>query len=302
MIYEIGDYPIRPAVVADSLDLDEQLLTRILRLYAKEQVVRETDRHFCSECDSLISDQDQSCDNCETIFKLLQPAMTKVFVIVEPILRQGFADVVETPADIVVQFVAGDRGGSQANQLKIPDEMKILQDSLKAGVNAGFFKHPQPILGATAHDLGKAYLNRPAVLHVAGHGNDRSLSLIAHQGSMVTTRQLTGHELVKILTSYPSRLQLCVLNACDSREIAELLAGSGAVDVAIGWSGQPSDVSAITFVKYFYEHLSHGLIVWQAFNLAQATLGIVSAGVSPFLFARTGVDLATFRLPRGSEA
>ncbi|MCI0350635.1 MAG: CHAT domain-containing protein, partial [Acidobacteriales bacterium] len=219
----------------------------------------------------------------------------------EPILRQDFADAAETPTEIVVQFVAGDRGGSQANLLKIPDEMKVLQDSLKAGVNAGFFKHPQPILGATAHDLGKAYLNQPAVLYVAGHGNDRSLSLIAHQGPMVTTQPLTGDQLVQILTNFPSRLLLCVLNACESREIAEHLANSAAVDVAIGWSGKPSDVSAITFVKHFYEHLSHGLTVRQAFNLAQATLGIVSASVSPILFARTGIDLPTFRLLRGSK-
>src|SRR5580704_13251109 len=78
LIYDIGDYPIRPTVVADNLDLDVGLLTRVLRLYAKEQVVQEEDRFYCSNCDCMVSDENQSCDICETNFTLVKPENTRV--------------------------------------------------------------------------------------------------------------------------------------------------------------------------------------------------------------------------------
>src|SRR5688572_5051602 len=96
LIYDIGDHPIRPDVVADSLDVDERLLTRVLRLYSKEQVVREEERTYCSRCDSLVLDKDGCCDNCEVAFTVAQPRRIMVFTIVEPILRQDLTDEINT--------------------------------------------------------------------------------------------------------------------------------------------------------------------------------------------------------------
>src|SRR5437867_6410733 len=75
-----------------------------------------------------------------------------------------------------VLFIAGDRGGSQVNQLQIPTEYHEIQTALRGSEYRGVIALANPILGATRERLAEAYRERPTIVHFAGHGNDRSLS------------------------------------------------------------------------------------------------------------------------------
>jgi hypothetical protein len=298
VLYDIGDHPILPTVMADNLDVDEGTLRRILRQYEVAQVVRQENRWYCSRCNELVDENRDYCDLCDTRFETLRPEKALVFVVCEPILRVEFGSSTETPVEVCVLFVAGDRGGANENQVNIPDEWRDVKAALKAGPNAQFFQAADIIIGANVADLGNAYQQNPTVLHVAGHGNGRSLSLLERRGSTVSSKPLPQEQLRDILANYPERVLLCLLNACDSEAIADHLAKNNVVDIAIGWKGQPSDAIAIAFAKQFYGHLTHGLTIRQAFGLASATTCRPDSSVFPSLFAADGVDLTSYRLPQ----
>src|SRR5207244_9080555 len=136
---------------------------------------------------------------------------------------------------ITILFVAGDRGGSQRNQIQIPREFDSIQNALRSSEHREAFNLANPILAATHQKLVEAYRHRPRILHFAGHGDDRSLSFISDQGLLVNHIPLIAEHLAAILLSFPERVRLCVLNTCDSASVAKHLVDKRAVGAALGW-------------------------------------------------------------------
>src|SRR5207245_714677 len=116
---------------------------------------------------------------------------------------------------VTILFVAGDRGGSQRNQIQIPRELDSIQNALRGCEHRDAISLANPTLAATHQKLTEAYRHRPAILHFAGHGDDRSLSFISDQGLLVTQIPLVAEQLAAILRNFPERIRLCVLNTCD---------------------------------------------------------------------------------------
>lgn len=298
MLYDIGDHPIQVTQTADALDLEENILWRILREYEAENAVRQEQRLFCAKCDALVDERRDYCDVCDTRFDTLRPEKVSTFEVSEPIARVNFSNSPEPPEEVRVVMLAGERGGSNEIQISIPDERRNVAAALKSGLNSQFFHFVHFGPGATADDLASAYQHNPTVLHLVGHGNSRTLSLLERRGTTVTPRPIAQEQLSEVLLNYPCRILLCLLNACDSHTIASHLASCNAVDIAIGWSGQPPDAVALAFAKQFYEHLSQGLLVRQAFGLASATACRPNITAVPRLISAEGIDLNTYRLPR----
>jgi hypothetical protein len=188
---------------------------------------------------------------------------------------------------ITILFVAGDRGGSRHNQVQIPREFDRIQAAIRGAEHRDTFAIATPIQATTHLKLTAAYRGQPTVLHFAGHGDDRSLSLLLDQDLVVTEAPIVAEELVKVLGSFPKRIRLCVLNACESDNLARRLVDEGAVDSAIGWSGKVSDANAIAFAEGLYRCLADGLAISQAVTLAAA--GAQSTD-PPGLYTRPGVD------------
>lgn len=187
---------------------------------------------------------------------------------------------------LTVLFVAGDRGGSQRNQVQIPREFASIQEALRASENRHAFSLATPILAASRQTLVEAYRHEPVILHFAGHGDDRSLSLIVDQGVLVSQTDLMAEQLATILGSFPQRVRLCVLNTCDSAPIAEHLAQTNIVEAAVGWPARLADDVAIAFSRALYGGLGNGVGLSHAITLAAQACG---ASDTPVLYTAEGV-------------
>jgi CHAT domain-containing protein len=181
----------------------------------------------------------------------------------------------------ILLFVAGDRGGTQRNQIQIPREFASIDEALRASQFREAFALASPILAATRQTIVEAYKHRPVIIHFAGHGDQRSLSFILDQGVVVTETQVFADQLSAILRHFPRPVRLCVLNTCNSASIAQHLVDAGVVEAAIGWPGTLADATAIAFSRAFYGCIGDGLTLSQAIGLAAESSGI---GDAPLLF------------------
>jgi hypothetical protein len=186
----------------------------------------------------------------------------------------GASKDAERPGSMTILVVAGDRGGSQRNQIQVPRELDAIQSAIRACKFRSAFSLAVPTLGATAAKLALAYREQASVLHFVGHGNDRSLSLIADGGVIVSQIPLLASSLADILNSFPYRVTLCVMNTCRSETIARELVERNASRAAIGWTAEIEDSAAITFAGTLYGCIGDGQGLRQSVALANAACGV----------------------------
>ncbi len=191
-------------------------------------------------------------------------------------------------ASVRVLFIVGDRGGSQMSQLQTPNEYHAIQDALRASKHRDVIGLANPILGATRPRLAEAYRERPTVVHFAGHGSTRSLSIIEDQGALVREVPLTVDELCQMLRTIQGSARLCVLSTCDSAEVAQKLVEARVVEYSVGWRGRVSDSAAIAFGRALYGALGEGQGIGAAVQVATVACG---SQVSPMLAAAEGADV-----------
>ena len=118
-----------------------------------------------------------------------------------------------------------------------------------------------------------AYRERPTVVHFAGHGNDRSLSIIQDHGLVANETCLTAGQLCDVLRTMQERVRLFVLNACLSSDLAQQLVDADVVDYAIGWRAMVSDSVAIAFSRALYASLGDGRRIGDAVAIARNACG-----------------------------
>jgi hypothetical protein len=192
---------------------------------------------------------------------------------------------------VTVLFIAGDRGGSQQSQAQTPREYDSIRDAIQGSKFRDAFDVANPILGATSKKLTAAYRSRAAILHFAGHGNDRSLSFILDQGLLVSSTPVSGEQLAAIVGSFPDRVRLCIFNTCSSASVAKNLIDTHVVEAAVGWSGKLDDAAAITFSGVLYRCLGDGLTLSSSVTLAAESCG---SAEPPVLYTAEGVDATAF--------
>lgn len=190
--------------------------------------------------------------------------------------------IAERRPSMRILFIAGDRGGSQVNQLQIPREYNAIQDSLHACKHRDVIALANPILGATRERLALAYRERPTVVHFAGHGDARSLSIIEDQKVLASQTPMDASQFCDILRTMQERVRLCVLNVCTSANLAHQLVNTDAVDFAVGWSAKVSDSAAIAFSSALYAALGDGRGISDAVSVARVASG---GGTEPVLVA-----------------
>jgi len=293
LIYETGDTPIRPDLVADSFDMDEDTLVRVLKQYVSAGVLREVTRRYCGKCETLIDEGDtDECDDCETPFSRMKPDQLSVFAPVDPIIRTEDFDVVEDelPEPSRIQFVGGDRDGSALNSLKLPKEHKAILNGLKQSSYSKQFGMVESVYAATIEELGDLYVNEPRLIHFAGHGDDRSLSFIKDQELLASAVPVTAEKLGRILSHFPKPIAVVVFNTCNSADVARAIVAAGVVDIAIGWNGKVTDSAAISFSELFYKHLGNGLALGSAFGLASECAVPSGADFEGNLFSRDTIN------------
>ncbi len=206
--------------------------------------------------------------------------------------------VAEGRSSVRVLFIAGDRGGSQHSQLQIPREYHAIQSALRACEHRDVIALANPILAATRERLAEAYRERPAVVHFAGHGNDRSLSIIEDHRLLANETPLDTDHLCDLLRTMQVRVRLCVLNACMSVDLAQRLVDEGAVDFAVGWPAEVSDSAAIAFSTGLYGALGDGRSIGDAVSIGRVACGI---GNKPVLVAADHSDTDVLVVGEGDE-
>lgn len=192
---------------------------------------------------------------------------------------------------VTVLFIAGDRGGGHSNQLQVIRERDAINDAIQSSVYRDVFRRAQPIFGVTLQKLVTAYAERPSILHFAGHGDNRNLSFILDHGVVVSNTSVLDKQLAAIISEFPNRIRLCVLNTCSSASIAKYLVENSAVDRAIGWPDRVNDEAAIAFSRTLYRCLGDGLVLSRAVKLAGES---TDAREKPQLHTAGSVDSNTF--------
>jgi hypothetical protein len=205
---------------------------------------------------------------------------------------------VHTRESVTVLFIAGDRGGTQVNQLQIPKEYRAIREALHASKHRDVIGLSNPILAATREQLAEAYRERPDIVHFAGHGNNRSLSIIEDRDVIAKEIPLDSKGLCELLQTMEPPVRLCVLNACGSKAVAEEIVQAGAVACAIGWSAKVTDSVAIAFSGALYGALGDGRSIADAVSVAKVASG---TGDQPELVVGSGSENIVFVLGEGDK-
>ncbi len=271
--------------IASILEEPETRISAVFGMLVEDALLREETYLFCVSCDELTEvelHKDGRCSTCEG--KLRSVRRYRLTNAIPRSPRQDDA----AQSTVVVQFIAGDRGGGQANQLQIPREYKTIEDAVNGAKHREFLSLAQPILAATAGEVGGAYRAEPALLHFGGHGDDRSMRFLVTRQVLPSTELLGPEEIAEIIGCFPAPPPVLVIfNTCHSRDIAAHVAAAAAARYAVGWEGTVADGVAIEFARWFYTHLGYGLSIGQAHGLAKHSCG---AGAAVSLFSATGSD------------
>ena len=174
---------------------------------------------------------------------------------------------------VAILFIAGDRGGSQQNQLQIPAEYEVIQGALRASEYRDLISLGNPILAATREKLARVYRHRPKIIHFAGHGDERSLSIIEAYAGLAHETAFSAEEFRAVLGTIEEDVMLCVLNACESERLARDLVDADVVEFAVAWANKVSDSTAITFSRALYGALGDGRTIRDAFDIAKNACG-----------------------------
>lgn len=212
--------------------------------------------------------------------------------------RKGAGQLYNGTYPVRVLFIAGDRGGGQRNQIQPSRELDSITEAILGSDHRKAFKLLLPIQAVTRQKFVEAYREQPAILHFAGHGDDRSLSFILDEGLLVNTTPLLTEHLAAIISSFPNRIRLCVLNTCYSAAVTEHLVTADIVDAAIGWPSKLDDATAIAFSRTLYRNLGNGLTLAQSITLANQSHGSKEHAV---LLTISKVDSKMFTFVEGTQ-
>ncbi len=189
----------------------------------------------------------------------------------------------------VIQFIAGDRGGGLRSQIQIPREEKAIRDAVSLGRYRDSFEFAPSVLAASIDNVISCHRNRPWIIHLVGHGDERRMVLVRDRDPLVELMLLEPGQAETLFGNFPVRVRLIVFNTCHSLELARHLADKNVVDMTIGIEGQIPDDHAIRFATTFYRQLAEGLSIQAAFELAGLQLGDLGAASRPQLFHADGV-------------
>lgn len=274
-------FPLRADYTAELLRIEPGQFSRLMTLFADHGVVKKQVGYACPDCDVLIEhvphEGDLWCDECEqTVSFRGQGGLGVTLWQTQPDAVMAALPAPTVPATtagtnpaLCIQFIGGDRGGATRPQVMVPREEKEIRDAVNLGQFRERFVFADSVHAASLDDVIACHRACPAIVHFAGHGDERSLTLIEDRDLIARPRQLAAEQVVSLFANYPTRVRLVFFNACHSAALARTLTETGTVDFAIGVPGPIADDPAIAFAKTFYRQLSEGLTLHQAFEMAR---------------------------------
>lgn len=294
---------------ADILRLDRDLVRRLLEFYQGEGVVKPEVGYICPACDGFLArvpgEGDLWCDLCEKSFSYHGdvPIGERLWRTLPQAAKTGWQPTAEgepealpremATGQVVIQFVASDRGGGPRAQLQIPREEKKIMEAVALGSRRDAFRFARSVFAASIDEVIACHQNRPTVVHFVGHGEERQMVLVRDRDPLVDMMQLHPGQAEVLFRNFSARVRLVVFNTCHSIELARHLVEKGVVDMAIGIEGKIPDDHAVRFAATFYRQMAEGRSVQTAFELAGIHVGDLDASAHPRLLPSAGVDPAT---------
>lgn len=155
---------------------------------------------------------------------------------------------------------------SDAPQLKLDEEIRLIDQRIRRGEYRKLFDvRSAPALRAT--DLPYELMDRaPDIVHFSGHGS-RAGEILAQRDGDGAAVPIPASTLARVFKQLRGRIQCVVLNACYSQLQAAAIAES--IPCVVGMSRAVPDATAIAFAAGFYEALSFGKSVEDAFELGK---------------------------------
>lgn len=173
-------------------------------------------------------------------------------------------------------------------QLHLTREARRIEERLGVGRSRDVFEFVTH-WAVRRSDLQRLLLEeKPHVLHFSSHGSTRAQLLLEDDdGNAAPVEKKVLVDLIGILKH---RLQLVVLNACDTEPFARALVQH--VACAIGMRQPIGDEAAITFAVSFYQALALDEPIATAFRLACNELALrqIPEEQTPTLKVKRGVD------------
>jgi hypothetical protein len=188
-------------------------------------------------------------------------------------------------APVVIQFVAGDRGGGPRSVIQAPREDNCIQEAIAGGKFRESFEFANSVFAASIDKLIACHKHCPSIVHFVGHGEEREMILMRDRDLLVETLTLEPGHVETLFANFSPKVRLVFFNTCCSLELAQHLTAKRVVDLAIGVAATIPDDHAIRFANTFYRALSDGRSVQAAFELAGLQLNGLEAASCPVLLA-----------------
>lgn len=151
-----------------------------------------------------------------------------------------------------------------------------------------------------AEDLQELLMShQPDIVHFSGHCSPSSGIMLEDENG---NRKVVDREaLADLFRILKGNIRVVVLNACYAKEQAQALATT--IDFTIGMNAAIKDKDASIFAAAFYQSLSFGYSVKDAFDLAVNQLKLVDNDVAhvPVLLVRDGEEAAKSRIVEPSR-
>jgi hypothetical protein len=179
---------------------------------------------------------------------------------------------------------------NDAGRLRLDEEYHDIDRMLRGGTRRDSFQLVSQF-AVRPDELQEALLrHEPHIVHFAGHGTDsEEVVLVDDSGA---SRPVSKNALARLFEILKDNVRIVLMNACYSKPQAEAI--SSTVDYAIGTSKSVGDRAAIAFSAGFYQALSFGRSVSEAFELGKNNMELLRhpGSDAPALLLREGVDPA----------
>lgn len=159
----------------------------------------------------------------------------------------------------------------ETERLSLDEEFREICECIERSKFKNHFEIKQ-CQATRASDLRRVLLDfKPNFVHFAGHGKKSGIILESEKAFPIPTKHKA---LVNLFKHFVSHLKCVILNACDSKPIANAI--SKHINYVVGMKEKINDRAAIEFAMGFYDALGAGKNIEEAFEIGKNALELLN--------------------------
>jgi len=183
------------------------------------------------------------------------------------------AATTSSPQDDITRILYISANPLDTAALRIGAETRQIKEEIGLAKNRDKFLFTTN-LAVTTRTLSRSILQEdPAIVHFSGHGEEEGLCLETESGAI---KMVEGKALEILFKNFSSKIKCVILNACFSKAQANAIVKH--IPFVIGMNKAVEDEAALAFSVGFYQALTDGSDIEQAFNIGLAGMAMSSSG------------------------